>query len=157
MKASQVNQDGINKEVVPMIGIVEKYVKKKAKQGAGGVKPEMVTEYLQKPYKNLMARILNTGAVVNDVLPLMKNALESALKAVLTGATVGGSAIDLSTVEVVAEEKRVAVSYKSNNQVIQDEKAKAAAAAAATQTPPPAKPNETINPLYAHGAQGKKA
>ena len=135
MKASEVTQDGINKEVMPMIGIVDKYVKKKAKQGTGGVKPGMVTDYLQTPYKNLMARILGTGTPVATVLPLMKSALEAGLRNILPGASVGGSRIDLSTLEVKVEEKQVSVSFKSDDQVIQDNKkdpTAALAAAAAT-------------------------
>jgi len=176
MKAGDANQDGINREVEPMIGIVDKYVKKKAKQGAGGVKPGMVTEYLQKPYKSVLARILATGKEASDVLLMLKIAITDSLRSTLDGAMYDGGPIDISTVSVELTDKTIVVKFNNTNPAAKSTvNPLVAAQAAATQgsTPPskqvqttagsapagkaPAKPNETINPLYAHGAQGKKA
>jgi len=117
MKATDVTQDGINNEVKPMIGIVDKYVQKKAKQGSGGVKPDMVTEYLQKPYKSVLARILATGKEASLVLPMLKIAITDSLQRTLNGAIYDGGPIDISTLEVVVTDKTIVVKFNNTKAV----------------------------------------
>ena len=113
MKAADVTEDGIKKEVAPMIGIVSKYVEKKAKQGTGGVKPDVLTEYLQKPYKSVLARILVANPAESVVLPLMQTVLTKSLEEVLDGAVLGGNLIDTATITVVATKTGVTVTYSA--------------------------------------------
>lgn len=113
MKDTEVNEVGVKKEIAPMIGIVNKYVEKKAKQGKGGVKPDVLTEYLQKPYKSVLARILAANPAESVVLPMMQTVLTKSLQEVLDGAVLGGSLINTATITVVATKTGVTVTYNA--------------------------------------------
>ena len=113
MKVTEVNAIGITKEIAPMIGIVSKYVEKKAKQGSGGVKSDVLTGYLQKPYKSVVARILGTGKTFADVEGTLKGAIKASLVSVLKGAKSGGSLIDTSTITVDITQTSVNVTYST--------------------------------------------
>ena len=111
MKAADVTEEGIKNEIEPIIGIASKYVAKKAKPGTGGVKPEVLTEYLQKPYKSVLARILVANPDATAVLAIMKVVLTDSLKDALNGAKLGVSLINTATVNVVVTQTSVAVTY----------------------------------------------
>lgn len=111
MKDTEVNEVGVKKEIAPMIGIVNKYVEKKAKQGTGGVKPDVLTEYLQKPYKSVLARILAAKPDAPAVLAIMKDVLTDSLKEALSGAKSGVGLINTATVEVEVTQTSVIVKY----------------------------------------------
>lgn len=113
MKATEVTDDGVKKEIAPLISIVNKYVKKKAKQGKGGVKADVLTDYLQKPYKSVLARILVANPAESVVLPMMERVLTESLKDALSGAKLGESLIDTATITVVATKTSVTVEYKA--------------------------------------------
>lgn len=113
MKATEVTDEGIENEVKPMIGIASKYVEKKAKQGKGGVKADVLTEYLQKPYKSVLARILVANSDEGVVLPIMEKVLTKSLQGVLNGAVLGGSLIDVATVKAVATKTGITVTYSA--------------------------------------------
>lgn len=110
-----------------MTAVLGKYVKKKAQQGTGGVKPPMVNEYLQGPYKSFVARVMSGAteqAEKDRRLLYIQQSSEKAVQAALAGASSGGALIDMSTVRVVATENSITVSYSS-----------VPAPAAAAQTP----------------------
>jgi hypothetical protein len=107
---------------------------------------------------------------------MLKIAITDSLRSTLDGAMYDGGPIDISTVSVELTDKTIVVKFNNTNPAAKSTvNPLVAAQAAATQgsTPPSkqvqttagsapagkalAKPNETINPLYAHGAQGKKA
>ena len=146
MKATEVTDEGIENEVKPMIGIASKYVEKKAKQGKGGVKADVLTEYLQKPYKSVLARILVANPDEGVVLPIMEKVLTKSLQEVLNGAVLGGSLIDIATVKAVATKTGVTVTYSAAT-------APAASAAVATPAPGSNPPNRPPPPIPA--AQSK--
>ena len=185
MKAADVTEDGIKKEVAPMIGIVSKYVEKKGKQGSGGVKPGVVTEYLQKPYKSVLARILVANPAESVVLPLMQTVLTKSLEEVLDGAVLGGNLIDTATITVVATKTGVTVTYSaiaatSAAAVVPATPAQSTApkkalpptpgskppnkplpatpnsGPAAKKAAEPAKKYDVVNPLYGHRTQAIK-
>ena len=111
MKDTEVNEVGVKKEIAPMIGIVNKYVEKKAKQGTGGVKPDVLTEYLQKPYKSVLARILAAKPDAPVVLAIMKDVLTASLKEALSGAKSGVGLINTATITVEVTQTSVTVKY----------------------------------------------
>ena len=117
----------VDKEAIGMTAVLGKYVKKKAQQGTGGVKPPMVNEYLQGPYKSFVARVMSGAteqAEKDRRLLYIQQSSEKAVQAALAGASSGGALIDMSTVRVVATENSITVSYSS-----------VPAPAAAAQTP----------------------
>ena len=146
MKAADVTEDGIKKEIAPIIGIASKYVEKKAKQGTGGVKPDVLTEYLQKPYKSVLARIFVANPAESVVLPLMQTVLTKSLEEVLDGAVLGGNLIDTATITVAATKTGVTVTYSAAT-------APSASAAVATPAPGSNPPNRPPPPIPA--AQSK--
>ena len=186
MKDTEVNEVGVKKEIAPMIGIVNKYVEKKAKQGTGGVKPGVLTEYLQKPYKSVLARILAANPDATVVLAIMKVVLTDSLKDALSGAKSGPSLINTATVNVEVTQTSVIVKYDP----FPVSAAAAAPAAPAQSTAPkkplpatptaqskapnkplpatpnsgpaakkaaePAKKHDVVNPLYGHRTQAIK-
>lgn len=106
----------VDKEAIGMTAVLGKYVKKKAQQGTGGVKPPMVNEYLQGPYKSFVARVMSGAteqAEKDRRLLYIQQSSEKAVKAALAGASSGGALIDMSTVRVVATENSITVSYSS--------------------------------------------
>ena len=111
MKDTEVDEVGVKKEIAPMIGIVNKYVEKKAKQGTGGVKPDVLTEYLQKPYKSVLARILAAKPDAPVVLAIMKDVLTASLKEALSGAKSGVGLINTATINVEVTQTSVTVKY----------------------------------------------
>jgi hypothetical protein len=111
MKASEVTEEGITKEITPMIGIASKYVEKKAQQGSGGVKDDVLTKNLQSPYKSVVARILGSGKTFADVENILKDAIKASLVRVLKGATMAGRLIDTSTISVDITQTSVIVKY----------------------------------------------
>ena len=186
MKAADVTEDGIKKEIAPIIGIASKYVEKKAKQGTGGVKPDVLTEYLQKPYKSVLARVLAANPDATAVLAIMKVVLTDSLKDALSGAKSGPSLINTATVNVEVTQTSVIVKYDP----FPVSAAAAAPAAPAQSTAPkkplpaiptaqskapnkplpatpnsgpaakkaaePAKKHDVVNPLYGHRTQAIK-
>jgi hypothetical protein len=111
MKATDVHADGIKKEIAPLMSIVNKYVEKKAKQGKGGVKADVLTDYLQKPYKSVLARILAAKPDAPAVLAIMKDVLTESVEDALSGAKLGESLINTDTIKVVVTQTSVAVTY----------------------------------------------
>ena len=106
----------VDKEAIGMTAVLGKYVKKKAQQGTGGVKPPMVNEYLQGPYKSFVARVMSGAteqAEKDRRLLYIQQSSEKAVQAALAGASSGGALIDMSTVRVVATENSITVSYSS--------------------------------------------
>ena len=113
MKASEVTEEGITKEITPMIGIASKYVQKKAQQGSGGVKHDVLTKNLQSPYKSVVARILGSGKTFADVENILKDAIKASLERVLKGATMTGRLIDTDTISVDVTQTSVIVKYST--------------------------------------------
>ncbi|MEI7507015.1 MAG: DUF4157 domain-containing protein [Actinomycetes bacterium] len=111
MKATDVHADGVKEEIAPLMSIVNKYVEKKAKQGKGGVKADVLTDYLQKPYKSVLARILAAKPDAPAVLGIMKDVLTESLKDALSGAKLGESLINTATINVVVTQTSISVKY----------------------------------------------
>lgn len=186
MKTADVTEDGVKKEIAPIIGIASKYVEKKGKQGTGGVKPDVLTEYLQKPYKSVLARVLAANPDATAVLAIMKVVLTDSLKDALSGAKSGPSLINTATVNVEVTQTSVIVKYDP----FPVSAAAAAPATPAQSTAPkkplpatptaqskapkkplpatpnsgpaakkaaePAKKHDVVNPLYGHRTQAIK-
>ena len=146
MKAEDVDAVGVKKEIAPIIDMVNKYVEKKAKKGAGGVKPDVLTGYLQKPYKSVLARILAANPDATAVLNILKDVLTESLKDALSEAKSGVSLINTDTIKVVVTQTSVAVTYDPFP-------VSAAAAAPATPAPGSNPPNRPPPPIPA--AQSK--
>jgi hypothetical protein len=173
MKATDVHADGVKEEIAPLMSIVNKYVEKKAKQGKGGVKADVLTDYLQKPYKSVLARILAAKPDAPAVLAIMKDVLTETLEDALSGAKLGESLINTDTIKVVVTQTSVAVTYDP----FPVPAAAAAPATPAQSTAPkkplpatptqksaapaqkpaaPAKKHDVVNPLYGHRTQPVK-
>ncbi len=111
-----VTQKYVDSEAVGMTSVLGKYVKKKAQQGTGGVKPPMVNDYLQGPFKSFVARVMSgaTEQVEKDRrLGYIVMSSVKAVKAALAGASSGGALIDMSTVQVDVTLNSITVSYSN--------------------------------------------
>jgi hypothetical protein len=111
-----VTQKYVDSEALGMTSVLGKYVKKKAQQGTGGVKPAMVNDYLKGPFKSFVARVMSgaTEQVEKDRrLGYIVISSVKAVKAALAGASTGGALIDMSTVQVDVTENSITVSYSS--------------------------------------------
>lgn len=111
-----VTQKYVDSEAVGMTSVLGKYVKKKAQQGTGGVKPPMVNDYLQGPFKSFVARVMSgaTEQVEKDRrLGYIVSSSVKAVKAALAGASSGGALIDMSTVQVDVTLNSITVSYSN--------------------------------------------
>ncbi len=109
-----VTQKYVDSEAVGMSSVLGKYVKKKAVQGKGGVKPSMVNEYLQGPFKSFVARVMSgaTEQVEKDRrLGYIVSSSVKAVKAALAGASSGGALIDMSTVQVDVKLDSITVKF----------------------------------------------
>ena len=106
----------VDSEAVGMTSVLGKYVKKKAQQGTGGVKPAMVNDYLKGPFKSFVARVMSgaTEQVEKDRrLGYIVSSSVKAVKAALAGASSGGALIDMSTVQVDVTENSIEVRYSN--------------------------------------------
>jgi len=117
LAVSIVTPKFVDAEATAMTSVLGKYVKKKASQGENGVKPDRVNEYLQKPYKNFVGRVMSGATDQAEKarrLEYIVQSSERAVRAALAGAIAGGAPIDMGTVQVIATEASISVGFTVN-------------------------------------------
>ncbi len=155
----------VDLEAVGMTSVLGKYVKKKAQQGTGGVKPAMVNDCLKGPFKSFVARVMSgaTEQVEKDRrLGYIVSSSVKVVRAALAGASSGGALIDMSTVQVDVTENSITVSYSNVSAPVaatqpaatQPAATQPAATAAQSAAAPAAAKHPTVDPAYGHRTQG---